>query len=358
MLLSEKFCQLFLLSSYICCMKKILYLFFHFVIMWCLSQYFMLATNLVPLYSPYVILDAHLSSFFVCVTYVVLLSCCAEPGKLQELLHFHFHGTKQFLVKFSSRFQLLPFIFVILTLLPLALGDLNSDKQALLAFAAAVPHGPKLNWNPATPVCTSWVGINCTRGGTRVLSLRLPGVGLVGPIPANTLGKLDALRVLSLRSNLLNGKLPSDIASLPSLHYLFLQHNNLTGDIPTSLSPQLNVLDLSFNSFTGNIPLRIHNLTRLTGLGLQNNSLYGAIPNFTFPRLRRLNLSYNHLNGSIPPSLQQFLNSSFVENSCLCGLPLNPCSSLSPSPADNPPPPKETSKKVERSSGLLLYLRG
>ncbi|KAM7521968.1 hypothetical protein LguiA_011870 [Lonicera macranthoides] len=288
-----------------------------------------------------------------------------SQGKLQELLHFHLHGTKQFLVKFFSRFHLLPFIFVILTLLPLALGDLNSDTQALLAFAAAVPHKPKLNWSPATPTCTSWVGINCTRGGTRVLSLRLPGIGLVGPIPANTLGKLDALRVLSLRSNLLNGKLPSDIASLPSLHYLYLQHNNLTGDIPTSLSSQLNVLDLSFNSFTGNIPSTIQNLTRLTGLSLQNNSLYGAIPNITFPSLRRLNLSYNHLNGSIPPSLQQFPNSSFVGNSRLCGLPLNPCSSPSPSPANIPPPPKETSKKkfalwaiiaIAVGGGVMLFV--
>ncbi|GFY99487.1 leucine-rich repeat protein kinase family protein [Actinidia rufa] len=221
------------------------------------------------------------------------------------------------------------------------------------------------NWNLSTPICTSWVGINCSSDGTRVLGLRLPGVGLAGPIPANSLGKLDALMVLSLRSNGLNGNLPSDIPSLPSLHYLFLQHNNFSGDIPTSFSPKLSVLDLSSNSFTGNFPLTIQNLTQLTGLNLQNNSLSGPIPNVTFPRLKHLNLSYNHLNGSIPSSLQTFPNSSFVGNSFLCGLPLNPCSPVlpppSPSPTYFPPPrvpPKQNSRKKLTRAAIIAIIVG
>jgi Leucine-rich repeat (LRR) protein len=96
----------------------------------------------------------------------------------------------------------------------------------------------------------------------------------VGHIPPGTLGKLDALRILSLRFNLLNGNLSSEITSLPSLHNLYLQHNNFSGgEIPTSFSLQLNVLDLSFNSFSGKIPQKIQNLTQLTGLNLQNLKL-------------------------------------------------------------------------------------
>nr|XP_043619349.1 probable inactive receptor kinase At5g58300 [Erigeron canadensis] len=242
--------------------------------------------------------------------------------------------------------QLVKLIIFIVFLLPLAYADLNSDKQALLAFANSVPHGPKLNWNNNTAICTSWVGINCTSDGTRVLALRLPAVGLKGPIPANTLGKLDALQILSLRSNRLNGSLPSDLLSLPSLHYLFLQRNSFATDIPPSFPPRLMVLDLSFNSFTGNIPASIQNLTQLSGLNLQNNSLSGPIPNITFSGLKRLNISYNHLNGSIPPSLQTFPNSSFIGNSFSCGLPLNPCSTV-PAPSPSPPvsPKKHSSDK-------------
>ncbi|XP_059659894.1 probable inactive receptor kinase At5g58300 [Cornus florida] len=288
-------------------------------------------------------------------------------GNQQDPYHFYFHlpHIEQLPMKLCSSFPLLPSIFVIITLLPLALADLYSDKQALLAFANAVPHGRKVNWSPGTPICTSWVGIKCNPNGTRVLELRLPGVGLTGPIPSDSLGKLDALSVLSLRSNLLNGTLPSDITSLPSLHYLFLQHNNFSGDVPASYSSQLNVLDLSFNSFTGNIPLTIQNLTQLTGLNLQNNSLSGPIPNFTFPRLKRLNLSYNHLNGSIPSSLQNFPNSSFVGNSLLCGPPLSACFLPPPSPSPNffPPPPKvpqkpSSGKKLTRAAIIAIAVGG
>lgn len=240
-----------------------------------------------------------------------------------------------------------PTLIVMLNLIVLAIADLTSDKQALFDFATAVPHGRKLNWNPATAVCTSWVGIRCTTDASRVIAVRLPAVGLMGPIPANTLGKLDALRVLSLRSNRLSGVLPVDIPSLSSLRYLFLQHNNLTGSLPSSFSNQLNVLDLSFNSFTGNISPVFQNLTQLTSLNLQSNNLSGPIP-ILDDRLKHLNMSYNQLNGPIPSSLKNFSSSAFVGNFHLCGSPLNSCSVTPPpsTPTTYLPPPQGKSSKL------------
>lgn len=285
--------------------------------------------------------------------------------KMRDLNHIYSHRADRFLMNLYAAFQLIASIFAILALLPQSFGDLNSDQQALLAFADAVPHSRKLNWNSSTSICTTWVGITCTPDGAHVHSVRLPGVGLLGHIPPNTLGKLDALSVLSLRSNALGGSIPSEIASLPSLQYLFLQHNNFSGDIPTSFSPQLSVLDLSFNSLTGNIPLTIQNWTGLTGLNLQNNSLSGHIPNVTLPGLRRLNLSNNHLNGSIPSSLQGFPNSSFVGNTLLCGPPLGGCSPVRPpppSPTISPPvpevPKKESSKKKISLGAVIAIAAG
>lgn len=186
----------------------------------------------------------------------------------------------------------------------------------------------------------------------------------MGSVPSNTIGRLDALRILSLRSNLFRANLPSDITSLPVLQNLYLQHNNFSGDIPASFSLQLNVLDLSFNSFTGNIPQILHNLTQLTGLNLQNNNLSGPIPDLNQPGLKRLNLSYNHLNGSIPSSLQRFSNSSFVGNSLLCGAPLKACSLVlpPPPPTHNPPPPvvpqKRSSKKKLKLGVIIAIAAG
>ncbi|XP_043725900.1 probable inactive receptor kinase At5g58300 [Telopea speciosissima] len=266
-----------------------------------------------------------------------------------------------------SSFAPVQFLFFLLFLFPLAIADLNSDKQALLDFAATVPHGRKLNWNSTAPVCSSWVGITCSPDGTRVVALRLPGVGLTGPIPANTLGKLDALRTLSLRSNRLSGSLPSDVPSLPSLHNLYLQHNNFSGNIPASLSPEFKLLELSFNSFSGRIPQTLQNLTQLTGLYLQKNSLSGPIPNLNLPSLKHLNLSHNNLNGSIPASLQKYPNSSFVGNSLLCGPPLKQCSPISPSPSPAtsspfsptvPQPHKGSKKKLSTGAIIAIAVGG
>ncbi|KAJ6365825.1 hypothetical protein OIU76_030578 [Salix suchowensis] len=235
-----------------------------------------------------------------------------------------------------------------------SVAALDSDRQALLEFASAVPHGPKLNWKSSIPTCSSWVGIACNTEGSRVVAVHLPGVGLYGPIPAKTLGKLDALTILSLRSNFLSGDLPADLLSLPSLHSIFLQHNNFSGHIPSSLPPQTSLLDLSFNSFTGLIPAAIQNLTRLTSLSLQSNLLSGPIPELNISGLTQLNLSYNLLNGSIPAALQKFPTSSFEGNNVLCGPPLKPCYTFTPSPSPSPtslPPPP--TKKSGESKGVL-----
>ncbi|KAG8078309.1 hypothetical protein GUJ93_ZPchr0007g6017 [Zizania palustris] len=235
-------------------------------------------------------------------------------------------------------------------------ADLNSDKQALLAFAASLPHGRKLNWSSTAPLCTSWVGVTCTPDNSRVQKLRLPAVGLFGPIPSETLGKLDALEVLSLRSNRLTVDLSPDVGSIPSLHSLYLQHNNLSGIIPSALTSSLTFLDLSYNTFDGEIPLRVQNLTQLTSLLLQNNSLSGPIPDLQLPKLRHLNVSNNNLSGPIPPSLQRFPSSSFSGNAFLCGFPLEPCPGTSPSPSPTSPPPGKAKKSFWKRIGTGVII--
>ncbi|XP_031389837.1 probable inactive receptor kinase At5g58300 isoform X1 [Punica granatum] len=250
----------------------------------------------------------------------------------------------------------LPFLVHLIILLSHINGDINSDKQALLNFVSSVPHARRLNWTSTSPIC-SWVGVTCDDAGSHVIALRLPGIGLIGPIPPNTIGKLDGLISLSLRSNRLSGNLPSDILSLPSLHNIFLQNNNFSGEIPSNFSSKLSVVDLAYNSFSGEIPPTIQNLTHLTILYLQNNSLTGPIPNIDVTQLRALNLSYNGLNGSIPTPLRKFPPSSFEGNTLLCGSPLRGCASISPSSPPSPPvPQKPRPSKKKLSLGIIIAI--
>ncbi|KAM1173500.1 hypothetical protein ACFX13_026818 [Malus domestica] len=251
--------------------------------------------------------------------------------------------------------------FVLITLLSLSGERVNSepiqDKQALLAFLSQTPHANRVQWNASVSACT-WVGIKCDDNQSYVYSLRLPGVGLVGPVPPNTLGRLTQLRVLSLRSNRLSGPIPADFSNLTLLRSLYLQGNQLSGEFPTGLTQleRLNRLVLSSNNFTGPIPFAVSNLTHLTVLFLENNGFSGKLPNIQAPNLTNFNVSNNKLNGSIPQSLSNFPASAFSGNLDLCGGPLKACNPFFPAPAPSPesPPIIPAHKKSKKLSTAAI----
>ncbi|KAL7218582.1 hypothetical protein ACSBR2_011781 [Camellia fascicularis] len=123
---------------------------------------------------------------------------------------------------------------------------------------------------------------------------------------------------------------------------LDLSNNKFKGDIPESLGSLsgLQVLNISNNNLTGVIPSSLANLTELESLDLSQNQLSGEIPQqlaqLTF--LEFLNVSHNHLTGPIPHGNQfdTFDNSSYYENSGLCG---NPLSKLCGNSRSSLPPP-------------------
>ncbi|CAN1772045.1 Probable inactive receptor kinase At3g08680 [Linum perenne] len=210
------------------------------------------------------------------------------------------------------------FFLIIIYLSNATSGDIKSDRRALLDFATSVPHTRRLNWTSNTNPCTSWLGITCRRigSGPRVVAIRLPGVGFSGAFPSNTIANLDALTTLSLRSNHFEDELPRDVLSMPSIRRVYLQRNNFSGTIPSSLSTNLVALDLSFNSLDGDIPSMLQNARELARLRLEGNALTGPIPDgLNVDELKQFNVSYNQLNGSIPKTLKTFPASSFVGNS-------------------------------------------
>ncbi|KAI7740300.1 hypothetical protein M8C21_015739 [Ambrosia artemisiifolia] len=151
------------------------------------------------------------------------------------------------------------------------------ESEALLSFYNKVPHTKALNWNKLESPC-SWKGVSCDPSNTTVIQLLLPGVGLSGEIPPNTIGNLSNLLVLSLRHNGLSGYIPLDFQDL-FLSELFLDDNRFTG-------------------------------------GLEN---------INADDLEKFNVSVNAFECFVPSKLSKFLNTSFLENKNLCVGTLSEC---------------------------------
>ncbi|EEF49004.1 probable inactive receptor kinase At4g23740 [Ricinus communis] len=230
------------------------------------------------------------------------------------------------------------------------------DKQALLDFLHGIHRSHSLNWSNSSSVCNEWTGVTCNRDHSRIIVLRLPGVGIQGQIPPNTLGRLSAIQILSLRSNGLSGSFPSDFVRLGNLTGLYLQFNSFSGSLPSDFSmwKNLTVLDLSNNAFNGSIPPSISNLTHLTSLNLSNNSLSGVIPDISNPSLQSLNLANNDLNGRVPQSLLRFPRWAFSGNNLSSENVLPPALPLEP---PSPQPSRKT-KKLSESAILGIVLGG
>lgn len=263
------------------------------------------------------------------------------------------------LLKLSIAFRALFFFLFVCLRYHLANSEPTQDKQALLAFISKIAHPNRLQWNTSDSAC-NWVGVECDANQASVQYLRLPGRGLVGQIPPNTLGRLTELRVLSLRSNGLIGSIPSDFSNLKALRSLYLQNNHFSGDFPPSITEltRLTRLDISSNNLTGTIPFSVNNLTQLTGLFLENNGFTGTLPSINPTGLAGFNVSNNRLNGSVPSSLSRFPASAFSGNIQLCGQPLPPCNpffpSPSPAPSDQPPVAQSHKKSKKLSTAAII----
>merc|ERR1719238_637331 len=89
-------------------------------------------------------------------------------------------------------------------------------------------------------------GLTC--GLARITLLSLPGNNLLGTIPASTFAAWPNLTIANLADNELSGTLSSQLGGLHSLHELTLQHNLLSGILPTELGT---VGRLGLNTYTG-----------------------------------------------------------------------------------------------------------
>uniref|UniRef100_A0A0E0B6J8 Protein kinase domain-containing protein n=1 Tax=Oryza glumipatula TaxID=40148 RepID=A0A0E0B6J8_9ORYZ len=128
-----------------------------------------------------------------------------------------------------------------------------------------------------------WKGIECS--DSSVTEINLSGLGLSG-----TLGY--------------------QLSSLKSVTKFDVSKNNLNGEIPYQLPPNVVQLNLRGNAFSGGVPYSISQMTDLETLNLGKNQLSGQLTDMfsQLPKLTTMDLSFNSFSGNLPPSFQYLKN--------------------------------------------------
>ncbi|KAL2467976.1 putative leucine-rich repeat receptor-like protein kinase [Forsythia ovata] len=112
----------------------------------------------------------------------------------------------------------------------------------------------------------------------------------------NSLTFLTQLGVFSLKQNNFSDPI-SVLLNLTNLKFLFLFHNEFSGDFPVSVVSlsKLYRLDLSYNNLSGIIHLSINHLTHLLTLRWEGNKFSGSISGLRLLSLQDFNVSGNAL---------------------------------------------------------------
>lgn len=258
-----------------------------------------------------------------------------------------------------ARFPLSLFLTLIFFVaLPQAIANTDpSDVQALEVMYNALNSPTQLTgWRigGGDPCGESWKGVTCE--GSAVVSIDLSGLGLDGTLgyllsDLMSLRNLDLsdnkihdtipyqlppnLTSLNLARNNLSGNLPYSISAMVSLNYLNLSNNVLSmtvGDVFAGLS-DLGTLDLSFNNLSGDLPPSFGSLSNLSSLFLQTNQLTGSLSVLVGLPLDTLNVANNNFSGWIPHELSSIHNFVYDGNSFENAPARHPPAFISPPPS-------------------------
>ncbi len=198
--------------------------------------------------------------------------------------------------------------------------NMEKDSLALVALYKSTDGDQwtnNTNWLTNRPL-SDWYGITVSRD--RVTSIELSDNNLNGTIPVELWG-MNGLNYLFLDGNNIRGELPADIKGLENITRIGLSENNLSGKIPEEIGSltHLVFLWLGINHFQGELPASLGRLSNLTQLKLQNNNLEGNIPAeiAEITNLDILDLSDNFFSGAVPPEFNH------LENLRLCYLDHN-----------------------------------
>ncbi|XP_030533336.1 protein STRUBBELIG-RECEPTOR FAMILY 8 isoform X3 [Rhodamnia argentea] len=220
-----------------------------------------------------------------------------------------------------------------------------NDVQGLQVLYTSLNSPSQLtNWKSSggDPCAESWKGVTCE--GSAVVSIEVSGLGLSGTL-GYLLTNLMSLKKFDLSNNNIHDGIPYQLP--PNLTSLNLAGNNLSGNLPYSISSMvnLNYMDLSYNNFSGDLPTSFSSLTNLSFLYVQNNQLTGSLIVLVGLPLTTLNVANNHFSGWIPKELSSLQTFIYDGNSFANG-PAPP-----PPPFTAPPPARSRNNRTHSASG-------
>lgn len=222
-----------------------------------------------------------------------------------------------YLALMAKAFHCSILLVILLVLISIGYSDQLQSSQAQTLFRIQrLLNFPTVlrSWTAYTDFCNSepnsFLTVVCYEES--ITQLHIIGDHGVPPLPRNfsmvsfvtTLVKLSDLKVLTLVSLGLWGRLPGKVSRLSSLEILNISSNYLHGAIPEEFSylSNLQTLILDDNMFSGYLQDWIGSLPTLAVLSLKKNSMNGTLPLSlgSMENLRVLALSHNHFFGEVP----------------------------------------------------------
>ncbi|CAI5957097.1 unnamed protein product [Closterium sp. NIES-65] len=202
-----------------------------------------------------------------------------------------------------------------------------------------------------------------------IVEIFLDNNQLTGDIPPS-LGQLVTLNKLFLNHNMLSGAIPVELCQLTNIYDLNLARNQLQGGIPACLAQlphlatlgylppslgqlvtlklvTLNKLFLNHNMLSGQIPTELCQLTNIYDLYLARNQLQGTVPACLTQllHLATLTLSMNLLTGPVPDVTSTNAVKFEYNGNCLDNVPdqQDVCAAPTTTPpsTDGTPPPTD-----------------
>jgi Leucine-rich repeat (LRR) protein len=216
-------------------------------------------------------------------------------------------------------------------------GEIPNEIGALSRLRVIVADRNRLTGRIPPVVCSL----------TNIEELNLRQNALIGDL-LTCLGMLARLRTLNLGDNRLTGTIPPELGNIQTLQALYLDRNQITGTIPATFgttssvviaqrntsannleqtfneksegasihaTPNLRFFWVNGNQLTGDLPSSLGNLSNLEELRVENNRLSGGNIIQILPRLRNiqtLDVGRNQLSGTIPSGIAELRRLRFL----------------------------------------------